>query len=605
MNNPIISNPENVIGSLGESITLSTKVQVGTDFDYEWSRSAETGTVRPVLFETIPNATGSSLTINNLISSGNHLYWYQLTATHKTTKEEFTSNPTQIGVYPDASNLNVTGLPLYVYANNLSTELVVYPSSSYSYIWEKQEITNTEELDLKKYVHVTGGSSNKLSLTNLDLGDHYSLYRVTVSGATESWVSPPITVIFDPSININQENIQDFTLPTDGKKRLYVIAQTANGNIEYSWQRSINNGPFIDIDGEENNYIDLSGLTSANIGDKYRVELTSDVSKVYTKYSKVAEILQIPPNPEYGPITITNQPQEYAYITNTGVSLNCIGSYNYTFGGLWLKSTDKVLWTTVVPTEGYQTYTNADPLNSILNIEYSGFEDKKEYYRCRFFNENEGGNIVSNITTVDYNIATYATVNPPTGITAINGALSLTCDYFQNQTGVYDYNWYRFPIEGTNIMQVCQTGSSLSVSNTSLGGALYRSTLQLNSLSVDNNDGDRYAFVAKDKSTQNIVFISSQTKVTVPNTLSIVTNLPDKIRIPDGTNESVSVNVTTSLPSPATVSYQWYESSDNGQTFNPILGATSNSISITASQNNHKHYYRVQASDGLNTIILK
>ena len=142
MNNPIISNPENVIGSLGESITLSTKVQVGTDFDYEWSRSAETGSIYPTLFETIPNATGSSLTINNLISSGNHLYWYQLTATHKITKEEFTSNPTQIGVYPNASNLNVTGLPLYAYANNLSTELVVYPSSSYSYIWEKQEITN-------------------------------------------------------------------------------------------------------------------------------------------------------------------------------------------------------------------------------------------------------------------------------------------------------------------------------------------------------------------------------------------------------------------------------------------------------------------------------
>lgn len=608
MDNPIIQDPINIISSgINSSLSISPKVNTSGDFLYQWFYSSQTGAINPNIFQTVPTGTGVNLTLN-IQNNNNHLYWYKLSIIDKNTDNEYLTEPMQLGILP--TNLNITGIPLYVYANNGKANLQVLPSGlNHTYVWKQKTITHEEELDLTKYIQVASGVSNTLSLSGLGISNNYSIYNVTVSSGSNTWVSPPITLIYDPSITIIQENVTDFYLPETngidianyavGTAQLYVVAQSSNGILSYKWQKSTKGGPFEDIVGATKNLLNLSGLGVNDIGDKYRAVISSNLSRTNFKYSSVATILS--QESSYNSVEILNMSPDIVYMTTNGAELYCEFTTYGTYAiAQWYQSTDQITWTAIGS-------SNLQPEGGIpyevgLSIPFSSFQNKKEYYRCKITEQDLSTSLLSKIITVDYNPTTYVIANP-TNLTTTNGSGNLSCQFFQNLTGVYDYAWYRLPISGTDIME-----KSSFVTTTVRNGQFspeYTSTIQLTGLSLANNDGDRYAFIGKTKDTQNVALISKQAYVTVPNTLTIATGLPDLIRIPVGQSGSLEVSVTTSIPG-GVVNYQWSSSTNSGLSFSNIANATGNKLNIptTASGDNNK-YYRVTVNDSINTIILK
>lgn len=603
MSNPIIENPLNIlVNGDNVSTTISPKIKVSSDYLYQWSISSnEKNEVSPTKFETIPNATGTELVVSN--TDSNHNNWYRLSAVDKLTNDQYFSSSFQFGVLPSVLNLNVTGVPLYIYANNETAQLEVLPSSDYTYIWKRKEITNDERLNLDKYVEVSSGSSNILSLTDLSIADTYSIYKVTVSGQSgEPWTSPPITLIYNQSINIIQENLKDFYLPSNGNCQLYAIARSANGTLLYKWQKSIKGGPYKDMVGQTKNVLNLSGLNTNDVGDKYRLAISSTESKNSFIYSSEARILSQETLNNIQTLNISPD----AYITTNGVTLSCefYDPEGRMIETKWLESTDKISWNVITGSvDDNGGDTNFETTHS---VSFSSFQDKKEYYRCQLTDIVTGDQLLTNIITVNYNPTTYV-LTQPTNLTTTNGSGNLTCQFFQNETGLYDYSWYRFPICGTDILEKSTAPTSIT-----RNGALspnYTSTLQLTNLNVSDNDKDRYVFIGKNKSTDNISLISKQAQISVPNTLTVVSGLPDYIRIPEGDSGSLFVSVSTTAPKTAPndpITYQWSESVDNGQTFTDIVGAIETSLSLSnVSSLDNKKYYRVTVQDSINTLILK
>lgn len=608
MDNPIIQDPIHIVASGNSSVTISPKINASEDFLYQWFFSSETSAVSPNVFEAIPSGTGVNLTLST--ANNNHLYWYKLSIIDKNTDDEYLTDHMQLGIFPD--NLSITGLPLYVYAYNGKADLQVLPSGlDHTYVWKQKQITHDEQLDFTKYVQVASGLSNILSLNNLSISDNYTIYNVTVTSGSNSWTSPPITLIYDPSITIVQENLKDFYFPqyngidigngTNLNHQFYVVAQSSNGILSYKWQKSAKGEPFQDIPGETKNLLNLSNLSINDIGDKYRGVVISSLSKTNFKYTPEATIL----SQEYSSNSIIieneNTFPDVVYMTTNGVtlSLDLFVSIEVPVTTQWYKSTDQIVWSTTGASQ------NSNPNSYVateLSIPFTNFENKKEYYRCKITENDLNTSLLSKVFTVDYNPTTYVTANP-TNLTTTNGSGNLTCEFFQNLTGLYDYAWYRFPISGTDIME--KSSFTSAIVRNAPASPLYTSTIQLTGLSVVNNDGDRYAFIGKSKDTQNIALISKQAYITVPNTLTVVTGLPDFIRIPVGQTGSLSVSVTTSIPN-GTVNYQWSSSVNSGQSFSNISNATGNKLDIqtTTSGDNNK-YYRVTVNDSINTIILK
>lgn len=582
MSNPFIKNPSNAIANANSSLTLSALVRDDPNLTYQWSYSTQTGVINPTLFEDLPGATGSSVTLPN--ASLWHLNWFVLKVTDTILARSFTSSPVQVGAYP--TNVSVTGLPLYVYAKNLEANLEIYPSSSYNYVWQQKgvEFPNAKP-NLSSYVSFASGDANKIKLTGLSMSNHNTQYRVAVvDNNVTGWISPPITLVVDPNINILQNNLTDFTVPNNGNKQLSVVARASNGNIVYSWQKAVDDSEFTDIPGEDKNYLNLVNLTTNNVGEKYRAKLVSSISKIYTKYSSVANII----NPSFGAqssssIQITGQSSGNINITQTGVGLFVLAQSDAPLSYQWYKSEDKVVYDSIPGATG-----------SSLDLAFNGFEDKIEYYKYKV--SNSGNSIFSQPISLDRNTKTRI-VNHPSGISVVSSG-NISSTFFVNQTGLYDYEWYRAPLSGYNVwIRVNDSGNISQISDN-----IFESSLSLTGLNVLNNDKDAYFFVAKNKNTKKIEFVSKKAYIDVMNTIVVNSGLPDIIRIPINESGSLSVNVSSSAPP---LSYQWYKSTDSGLNFVPITGAISSSLALNNLVNSdNKTYYRVQISDTANTLIL-
>lgn len=581
MSNPIISNQTNIVANIGETIALSPSLRTGENFLYQWSYSSQVNTDRPNKFVDIPDATGQSL---NITLSNQNLYWYILKITDTDTGITYTTNPSQLGIFPFLPN--VTGLPLYVYANTFNTKLGVYPSSSYYYEWQKKDIASPLSIpNSGQYIPVVSGSANEILLNNLTLADHNSLYRIFVSGDSSTWMSPPITLVVDPNIEIIKNNIEDITVSAAPvSKRLFVISSVRNGEVLYSWQKSKNDTDFIDISGANQNFINLN-LDANNIGEKYRVKLNSNIARAYVKYSPISNII----NPSFvslsssGNINIISQSED-ATITSTGISLFVNAQSDLFLNYQWIKSSDKLLWSDL-PTE----------TGSIITRSFDGFAKIKEYYKCKI--SNTENTIMSDVIELDLNIKSYL-INSPSGIT-VSDSGNFTCQFFSNQTGSFDYSWYRFPISGLGVFNRI-IDQPLSIS--SLSNNIYQSTLNVTGLNVVNNDVDRYIFVAKNKIKNNIEFISDQAYLSVINTITVISGLPKISKIVAGESGSLAVNVTSSAPP---VSYQWYKSINSGLSFSAIPNETLNSLSFDpATIQDNRTLYRIEITDSKNRLVL-
>lgn len=580
MSNPILSNQANIVASTSTNITLSPVLRTGENFLYQWAYSSQIDTDRPTKFVDIPDATGQSL---DIILNDQNLYWYILKIIDTDTGVTYTTNPSQVGVFPFLPN--ITGLPLYVYANNSNATLGVYPSSSYYYEWQKKDIGSLLSVpNSGQYITVASGTANEVKLNNLTLANHNSLYRVRVSGDNSVWTSPPITLVVDPGIEIIKNNLEDIAVSAPVSKRLFVISSANNGDVLYTWQKSKNDTDFIDISGANQNFINLN-LNANNIGEKYRVKLNSNIARAYVKYSPISRIV----NPSFvslsssGNINIVAQ-SDNTTITNTGVSLFVNAQSDLTLSYQWIRSSDKISWNDIPAETG-----------SLFTRNFDGFAKAKEYYKCKISNiENT---IMSDVIELDLNIKSYL-VNSPSGIT-VSDSGNFTCQFFSNQTGSFDYSWYRFPISGLGVFnRIIDQPFSIS----SLSNNIYESTLSVTGLSVVDNDADRYIFVAKNKNKNNIEFISDQAYLSVINTITVISGLPKISKIPAGDSGLLRVDVLSSAPP---LSYQWYKSINSGLSFSAIPNETSNSLSFDpASIQNNRTLYRIEILDSQNRLVL-
>jgi hypothetical protein len=579
MSNPIIKNLENAITSISGTIVLSPSIKNDTDLDYEWFFSTDTDSVFPNIFSSLSGEKNPTLILSNLDSS-KHLYWYKLNITN-IINEQYETVPVQIGVFP--SEISITGLPLYVYANNLTANLAIYPSANYNYTWQQKIIYNEEELNKVDYIPFASGSSNIISLTGLSLADNNSIYNVVVSSGNYSWTSPPITLIVDPNISVLEQNLSDFVLPSGGFKQLFAVARSANGGISYVWEKSIDNGPFSAIVGQNNNFINLSGLTADNVGEKYRLTLNSNISRANKQTLTSATILSA----ATGLIEILDQSSDSIMISS-GINL-FVDAQSTTQSNLsyqWLDSNNKIVWNSIVGATGTGLY-----------VPFNGFDSTQTYFKCRI-SDSSSNILLSDIVEVDNSIATYI-IDQPENVTASGSVAQFVCVFFQNQTGVYNYEWYKLPLIDSEIMQRLGTGNNI----TQTSDNIYTSTLSLSGLNLANNDNDRYVFVAQKNTNKNIGFLSRKALLTVPNTLTVNSGLPDLFRIPVGSSGSLSVNISSEAPP---ISYEWQKSTDFAENFVSIPGATASTLVINnPGSGDNQNYYRVIVSDTINSIILK
>lgn len=286
--NPVTVNsqPQNTTVCAGADATFSVVV-AGSTPAIQWELSTDGGTN----WSIIPGATATTLTVPAVtVAMNNYRYRAQIT-------NACPSNAVSNGAVLTVSSIaSISDQPAAasVCLNSVASFSVTASGSTLSYQWQVSTDAGANWTD------IPGATASTYSVSNVTAAMNNNQYRAVVFSCGPTGVnSAAATLTITSPANITTQPADVTVCPNAN----VTFSTTVNGsNLTYQWQLSTNGGSsYVNIGGAINASYSISGVTTSQSGNRYRVIINGTCTVDLVSFAAVLTVNQ--------PVQITAEPQ--------------------------------------------------------------------------------------------------------------------------------------------------------------------------------------------------------------------------------------------------------------------------------------------------------
>ena len=531
----ISSQPANTPACTGGSATFSVGAS-GSSLTYQWQVSTDGG----VTYSNISGATSSSLLLNMVTSSMNN-YKYRVLISNNCSSNALSDAGTLIVSDP----ANLTSQPnsnVVCEGSNVSFN-VTATGTNITYQWQVSTDGGVT------YSNITGATSATLSLTGVNTVMNNNRYRAVLFSCSATGLNSNDAIL--TVNNLAAVSTQPADVDACSGSNISFSIGASSTNVTYQWQLSTDGGvSFADITGATGSSLSLTNVSISMNNNRYRAIVSNSCPSSATSTSAILTVS--------GNATVTAQP----------ISTTVCEGINATFTATATGASYQ--WQ--VSSDGGITYSNiVGATTNTLNISGVSLSMNGNKYRlvvagCA------STSLQSDAATLTVNAQAVVTSQPNniTSCVGNNASFSTT-------------------VSGSNLSYQWQVSTDGGITFSNIAGEV-SATLQLNNITIDLNNNQYRVNISGDCTPS---LVSSAATLSVNNQASITSQPVNASGCP---GNSVDYTITASGPG---LAYQWQVSTDGGNTFNNINGATNSTLTltgITSSMNNNQYSVIVTSS---------
>ncbi len=516
----VTSNPANQTVIVGQTATFTASASGNPTPTVQWQISTDGGNT----FSNISGAISTTLTIPNaqLLQSG---YEYQAVFTN-TFGSATTTAATLIIAQPPVVTSNPTNQT--VIAGQTATFTAASSGTPTPTVqWQiSTDGGNT-------FSNINGATSATLTLNNVQSsqnGDEYEAIFTNLAGiATTSAASLTIHTVPTVTSNPSSQTVMA------GQTATFTAAADGNPTPTVQWQVSTDGGKtFIDISGATSPTLTLPNVRLSENGYEYEAVFTNAAGTVTT--SAAALTVDAPP-------TVTSNPANQTVIAGQTATFTAAANGNPTPTVQWQVSTD-----------GGNTFSNISGA-TLLTLTLNNVQSSQNGNEYQAVFTNTFGSATTSATTLTVETVPVVTANPSSQTVIAGQTATFTATASGNPTPTVQW---QISTDGGN------TFSDISGATSA--------TLTLNNVPFSQNG---YEYQAVFTNIVGTVATSAAT-LTVQTPPSVTTNPVNQTVLAGQT-----ATFTASASGSPTPTVQWQVSTDGGNTFSNISGATSTTLTLT------------------------
>jgi hypothetical protein len=528
----ITQSPQNTTQCSGDSARF-TVVATGSNLQYTWQVSTNGGSI----FNNIPNSNANAYTIIQTQSVQNNNR-YRIIVSNNCPSA-------------DTSDFAILEIKEPVAISQQPTNATVCLGSAASFVVQSTGDVTAQQWELSTdggntFTPIAGANSSSLSIANVTLQQNGNIYRLAVNGCRSNTVySNAVTLTVS-----NQTTILSQPANTSGcvggTTTLQVLA--SGSNLNFQWQVSTDGGlNYTNIAGAASNSLTLNNLSFTQNQNRYRVAIQNDCGGSINSNPSILTVRN--------PALFSLQPINARVCDSTRAEFSvAISGSDYTIQ--WQESTD-----------GGSTYSDIPSSNSTLlminpvDLTMDGMKYRAKLLSC----DNIG--IFSNEVTL--NVIESARIR----------SVSLN-----HSVCVGDTISFSVQATGNNLIYQWEMSVDGGLTFTSITGA-NAATLQLNNVLGSMNQF-QYRAKVSNECTQELLSPALVLTITEEGR---ITEQPQQQNACPGSDVVFRVTTTGSV-----IGYQWQMSTDGGNNFNAINGATSAVLNLNVvSTSDNGNLYRV------------
>ena len=457
--------------------------------------------------------------------------------------------------------------------SNYAPDTIEYIATQTGWDTGQEGQQNTGYVDLPAYSVVSSRTGyNLLGYSTNPSATSPSLYAGTTLYWTEanSWThSFEIYCIWEVAVTAPTITTQPSSKSVyrGASTSLSVAATTTTGTLSYQWQSSSNNSSWSNISGATST--SYTPPTSSVGTIYYRCVVTSTASgqSKTTNSSSASVKVNATPAP-----SISKQPQSATVFVGETKSVSVTATGN-SLSYQWQQSTNG------------SSYSNISGATS-SSYTYPTSSAGTKYYRCVITNTLYGytATTTSNAATITVqNVTTPVFNTNPQDQIAYIGVAANNLIVSATSNGSIAYQWYSSPDDSAWTIISGATSSSYTPPTNAVGSTYYRARAVATGGSQSQTAYSQSAVV-------QVVEASIPVFVYDLSTIDVTYNANDPASALDG---------TATAPY-GTITYQWYKSSDNGNTWFPVTGATEARYTPSTAYNSSQ-LFRVVATNIVGT----
>ncbi len=546
----------------GATATLSVVATTtqGT-ITYQWQSSTNNSS-----FSNISGATSASYSAPTS-TVGTLYYRCVATATKDGVSKSTNSNSASVAVSATPTP-SITSQPSSKSVNVAGTASISVTASVASGTLSYQWYSST---DNSSFTAISGATSASYSAPTSAPGTKYYRVRVTntLNGYTTYKDSNSVSVTVSVAAPTFTTQPTNKNVYRGASVTLSAAATAPYGTVSYQWQSSSNNSSYSNISGATSSTYSPS---TATVGTTYYRCVAKATYSGSTSSATNSTAVSVVVNATGTPI-ITSQPQDTsAFIGQTGKSVSVTATGD-SLSYQWQSSTNNSTWSNISGATG-RTYSF--PTSSAGTT----------YYRCVVTNTLNGytattTSSVATVSVVDVTTPSF-TKQPQSASYAIGNtanALSVTA----TSNGSLTYQWQRSSNNST-WSNISGATSTSYVPPTSAAGVMYY----------------RCVATATGGSQTKTANSSSASITVIQATAPVFTYDLSGTEATYNAGDVAEALNGTATASNGTITYQWYKSTDGGQSWFPISGATQATYAPETTTGGEA-YYRVIATNIVGT----
>ena len=401
------------------------------------------------------------------------------------------------------------------------------------------------------FSNIAGATSASYSFTTA-AADNGKQFEAVFTNSVGTATSTPatLTVNFAPTVTTNPTS----QVVSDGGTVTFTAAAGGNPTATVQWKMSSDGGvTFNNVTGATSASYSFTAAAAEN-GEQFEAVFTNSAG---TATSSPATLTV-----NSSTVTITTNPTPQTVNAGATVTFTAAASGNPTATVQWKVSAD-----------GGQTFSNIAGATSASYSFTAAATDNGKLFEAVFTDSTGTATSTPAALTVDF--APTLTTNPTSQTVSAGGNVTFTAAASGNPAATVQ--WLIEHHRRSQTLHSQSPGASASYSFTAAAG----------------DNGNEYEAVF----TNSVgAATSSPATLTVSSALTITTN-----PTPQTVNAGSTVTLTAAASSNPAATVQWEVSTDGGQTFTAISGATSTTYSFTAAAGNNGYQYEAVFSNSSGT----